>query len=351
MVSRRALAWTGGAVAVVLLAGGGALGVLQPWRAQASNTPEQKPPTTVVVERTTLTADLVLNGTLSYGDAVALQGRSGTVTKLPSAGTEVAVGQSLYEVDGRPVIAVRGDRPFWRSLTEGIDDGPDVQQFEQFLTDSGYGDLTVDQEFTWATAAAVKDWQESLGLPRTGSVELGDIVAVNASSVRVSSVTAKLGDSASASPLSYTSPVLRVVVKLTDAQARELVPATPVTVTLPDGTEVPGTLASIDPGGVPYGTEGKTTAATGSVELTDPAAAQGIGLRAVKVALASEEVKDALVVPVTALVVTLDGGYAVDVVRDGKRVRVPVTLGLIADSRAQVVDGELAEGDAVVVAE
>jgi peptidoglycan hydrolase-like protein with peptidoglycan-binding domain len=351
LARRRVLAWAGGGVALLLVAGGVTAAALQPWRAQGPDDPEEKPPTTVVVERTTLTADLVLNGTLSYGDAVELQGRGGTVTGLPAAGAEVAVGQSLYEVDGRPVIAVRGDRPFWRSLAEGIDDGPDVQQLEQFLADSGFGDLTVDQTFTWATAAAVKDWQESLGLPRTGVVGLGDIVAVNAPSVRVSTVTAKLGESAGASPLSYTSPVLRVVAKLTDAQARELLPATPVTVTLPDGTEVPGILSAIDPGGVPYGTEGKTTPATASIELSDPTTAAGIGLRAVKVALASEEVKDALVVPVTALVATLDGGYAVDVVRDGKRVRVPVTLGLIADSRAQVVDGDLVEGDAVVVAE
>ena len=130
-----------------------------------------------------------------------------------------------------------------------------------------------------------------------------------------------------------------------------MLPATAVTVTLPDGTELAGTITSVDPGGVPYGTEGKTTSASASIDFADPSAAQGIGLRAVKVALASEQVDDALVVPVPALVATLDGGYAVDVVRKGEVVRVPVTLGLIADSRAQVVDGDLVEGDSVVVAE
>ena len=351
MVRRRTLAWAAGGAAVLLVAGGITASVLQPWRAAQADSQEAPPPTTVVVERTTLTANLVLNGTLSYGDAVALQGRNGTVTGLPAAGAEIAVGQSLYEVDGRPVIAVRGDRPFWRTLSEGIDDGADILQLEQFLAESGYGDITVDHTFTWATASAVKDWQEALGLPRTGVVELGDIVAIRAASVRVSTVTAKLGDSAGPSPLSYTSPTLRVVAKLTDAQSRELLPATAVTVTLPDGTELAGTIASIDPGGVPYGTEGKTTPASASIDLADPSAAQGIGLRAVKVALASEEVEGALVVPVASLIATLDGGYAVDVLREGTVVRVPVTLGLIADSRAQVVEGDLAEGDAVVVAE
>ena len=56
-------------------------------------------------------------------------------------------------------------------------------------------------------------------------------------------------------------------------------------------------------------------------------------------------------VPVTALIATLDGGYAVDVVRKGgKTMRVPVELGLIADTRVQITGGDLDEGDEVVVA-
>lgn len=353
MSRRRLFVWAGSGVGALVVAAAVILAVAQPWRAaSADEVQDDAAPATVTVERTTLTANLQLNGTLSYGDIVDLPGRNGTVTRLPAAGTEIAVGQAIYEVDGRPVIAVRGDRPFWRDLAEGIPNGPDVQQLEQFLADSGFGDdLTVDQEFTWVTQQRVEDWQESLGLEETGVVALGDIVAVNAPSVRVSSVTGELGDSASASPLSYTSTQLRVVAKLTDAQARELLPATVVTIVLPDGTKAQGTITEIDPGGVPTGQDGKTTPATASVEFDDPSVAAGIGLRAVKVLLASEEVADALVVPVTALVATLDGGYAVDVVRDGKQVRVAVELGLIADSRAQVVGGDLAEGDAVVVAQ
>ena len=60
--------------------------------------------------------------------------------------------------------------------------------------------------------------------------------------------------------------------------------------------------------------------------------------------------ENVLVVPVTALLATLDGGYAVDVVRDGKTVRMPVQLGLIADTRVQITGGDLKEGDEVVVA-
>lgn len=351
---RRRTAWVLSPIALVLVAAGIALAVLQPWRSAAEAADESGDgPVTALAELTTLTSDLRLNGSLSYGASIPLPGRGGTITRLPNAGDVIGVGQALYEVDGRPVIAVRGDRPFWRDLSADMEDGPDVRQLEQALADLGFGaDLTVDDEFTKVTAASVKAWQKSLGLPQTGVVALGDIVAITAASVRVEAVKAQLGDPAGSSPLTYTSTSMRVIVKLTDAQAREILPGTAVTVILPDGTEVPATITAVDPGGQPTEKEGETTPPTGTVDFTDPAAAQGIGLRAVKVLLATSEVKDALVVPVTALVATTDGGYAVDVLRKkGQVERVAVEVGLIADARVQIVGGGLAEGDAVVVAQ
>ncbi len=338
----------------VVVAGAVTLAVVQPWRASAA----AKQPdaaanaATVPVERTTLIADLTLNGTLSYGDTIDLPGRPGLITGLPKAGDEIAVGHEIYEVDGQPVIAVQGARPFWRPLAQGVPDGPDVKQLEQFLANAGFGaGLTVDDKFTSTTTARVKQWQKALGVAQTGVVDLGDIVAVPDASLRISAVTAKLGDQAQASPLSYTSTQLQVVATLTDAQSRELLPATPVTVTLPAGTALAAKIRSIDPGGVPTGTgaDAKTTTPSATITLDDPAKATGIGLRAVKVTLAASQAKDAIVVPVTALIATLDGGYAVDVVRKGKAVRVAVKLGLIADTRVQVVSGDLTAGERVVV--
>lgn len=350
-MSRRA-AWVVWPLAIALVAVGVVVAVMQPWRSVAETPEEDRDPVTVAAELTTLTSDLRLNGNLSYGSAIALPGRGGTITRLPQAGDIVHAGEQLYEVDGRPVIAMRGDRPFWRDLGLGVEKGPDVRQLEQALADQGFGaDLTIDDTFTAVTEARVKAWQKALGVPQTGVVALGDVVAITASSVRIAGVTAALGDQASASPLSYTSTTLRVVAKLTDGQAREILPGTAVTVALPDGTEVPATITAIDPGGQPTGKDGETTKASATIELTDPAVAQGIGLRSVKVLIPTSEVKDALVVPVTALVATVDGGYAVDVLRAKGRIeRVPVEIGLIADARAQVVGGGLAEGDDVVVA-
>jgi peptidoglycan hydrolase-like protein with peptidoglycan-binding domain len=324
--------------------------VWQPWRDESPPTSTEKP-ATVVAERTTLTSNLLLNGDLTYGDEVDLPGRNGTVTWLPRSGAVVAVGQTLYEVDGRPVIAVAGSRPFWRDLAQGMTDGPDVAQLEQALADLGYGaGVTVDNHYTWATASAVKKWQRDLGLERTGVIQLGDIVAINAASVRVAAVTAKLGDQAQGSPMSYTSTTIRAIADLTDAQARELVAPIEVTVRLPDGTEIPATITSIDPGGEPTGEGDETTSASAIVEFADQASVVDVGLRSVKVTIARDEIADALVVPVTALIATLDGGYAVDVVRSGETLRVPVELGLIADTRVQITGGDLDEGDEVVVA-
>lgn len=343
-----AVAVIGGTAALAVAA---AVFVWQPWRGTASDPDAANDAVTAIVERTTLTSNLVLGGSLSYGTAIDLPGRGGIITGLPTAGDEISVGHRVYEVDGMPIVAVRGDRPFWRTLVEGIPNGPDVRQLEQYLADAGFGDdLTVDDEFTWITTQRVKEWQERVGVEQTGMIALGDIVAVDSDPIRVDKVVAKLGDPASQSPLSYSSTRLRVVAKLTDAQARELQPATPVTVTLPDGTELGGTIAEIDPGGVPTGDEGETTSPSAVIDLDDPAAAGGIGLRAVKVALVSSEAKDALVVPVTALLATSDGGYAVDAIRDGAVVRISVELGLIADTRVQVLGDALVEGDVVVVA-
>lgn len=351
-MSRRVRLVTGLSIAAGLMAIGAIAAVWQPWTASAGSDVDQSSgPQTIAAERTTLTSNVLLNGDVGFGDETRLPGRPGVVTALPGVGEEIHVGQALYEVDGRPVIAMRGERPFWRDLRFGMTPGPDVRQLEQSIAELGFGaDVTVDETFTSVTRSAVEAWQRSLGMEATGQVGWGDVVAIDADSLRVAAVSVELGDQSGTSPLSYTSTRLRVVVDLTDAQAREIPPGSPVTVRLPDGSELPATISGIHPGGEPT-EEGGTTAASGVVEPDDPAALDGAGLQAVKVKLPRAEVADALVVPVTALLATLDGGYAVEVLRAGETVLVDVELGLIADTRVQITGGDLKEGELVVVAQ
>ena len=71
-----------------------------------------------------------------------------------------------------------------------------------------------------------------------------------------------------------------------------------------------------------------------------------------QVGITTDTVRDALVVPVTALLAQAGGGYAVEVAGAGTNNNhlVPVSLGLFDDADGLVqVDGELTAGERVVV--
>ncbi len=72
-----------------------------------------------------------------------------------------------------------GSVPAYRTLKQGVSDGPDVVELNENLIDLGYdpyGAITDEESFDEATAAAVKRWQKAEGLPETGEVELGRVV-------------------------------------------------------------------------------------------------------------------------------------------------------------------------------
>ena len=60
-----------------------------------------------------------------------------------------------------------------------MSDGPDVLQLEQSLSDLGYdpaGDITIDEDFTSATADAIERLQEAIGAEETGRFDLGAVI-------------------------------------------------------------------------------------------------------------------------------------------------------------------------------
>ncbi|MGH2824088.1 MAG: peptidoglycan-binding domain-containing protein [Thermoleophilaceae bacterium] len=101
---------------------------------------------------------------------------SGTVTALRRPGSVVRRGGVVYRLDGEPVVLMYGSIPTYRDLETGVAEGRDVRQLEENLTSLGFDPGAVDDSFTSTTASAVADWQESAGLPETGSVELGRVV-------------------------------------------------------------------------------------------------------------------------------------------------------------------------------
>lgn len=304
------------------------------------------PPATAKVTRQTLVDTQTESGELGYGDATTVTGRlGGTLTGLPATGSMLKRGDAVYRVDNTPVVLLYGALPAYRPLSPGTK-GADVKQFEQNVSALGYTGFTVDDAYNGATAAAVKEWQEDLGLPRTGTVELGRIVYA-AGAVRVDAQKAAVGGAAQPGQevLTYTGSARVVTVELDVADQRLAAKRAVVNVTLPDRKTVPGKIAKtqtvIRPaeGNIPAKTKIEVT-----VTIDDETALAGLDQASVDVAFTASQRENVLTVPVAALLALAEGGYGVQVV-DGASTRiVAVQIGLFAAGRVEVSGDGLAEG-------
>ncbi|GAB2474873.1 peptidoglycan-binding protein [Xylanimonas ulmi] len=310
-------------------------------------------PVTAPAVHTTLVDELRLAGQLTFGEATPLPPVEGMLTALPVAGAVVSVGEQVFEADGEPVVLLAGERPFWRDLSVDSIPGADVRQLEENLAALGFLPRPPGERFDWRTRQAVRDWQRALGLARTGEFAAASAVVAATASVRVDQVTARLGDTG-VSPATVGATTLHATANLTQAQARELAPGAPVTVTLRDGAHVEATLTTVDPGGLPTD-DGGLTPPQVTIGFDDPEAAAllaAVGPSPVRITTRDAGAGEAatLVVPATALLATPGGGYAVEVWDGAAITTVPVEIGLAADARVQILGGDLAEGDLVVLA-
>lgn len=142
--------------------------------------PTDLPASEVLADVTEQTVGRTLNLNVTVAQpkrALAVNTLAGVVTEIRAPG-EVAQGDVLYRVAGVPVRAVVGDLPFYRSLGQG-DRGVDVRQLENALVALRLLSRA-DDRFDAATTNAVKNWQGRLGIPKTGSVPLGELVAAPA---------------------------------------------------------------------------------------------------------------------------------------------------------------------------
>lgn len=319
--------------------------------------------------------DLVLtdeyDGELGYGEAEAVTaGRSGVVTGAAAVATIVGQGDVLFDLDLQPTVLLHGEVPAFRDLGVGADPGADITQLEQALVDLGFGEgVTVDEEFTQATAGAVEAWEEALGRSDPdGVVSLGDVVFAP-TDLRVAEVTADRGTQvqSGAEVVQVTATTKLVTLGLTVDEVANVEPGTPVTVTLPDGTEATGKISDVSSEPSSSGDDGGAGGADGgaggggdeetypvTVVLDDPAAAGAFESGSVDASVERSRTEDATAVPVIALLALREGGYAVQVVDDtqpGGYVLVPVEVGTIADEWAQVSGDGIEAGVEVAVPE
>jgi Putative peptidoglycan binding domain len=298
-----------------------------------------------------------LDGTLGYGDTHELAlSTPGTLTWLPAEGTVIDRGQSVAEVDDRSVPLLLGDRPLWRELGPGVDDGRDVELVEANLVALGVvsaDDLTVDQEWTSATTEAVEDWQESLGWEETGRISPSDVV-VEPAAVRVTARVAEPGGPASGPALTVGGTAREVTVDLEATRQQMVQVGQKVDVELPDGSTTTGTIAAVGTVAVTPESDSPGADPAPTIEVTvtldDPAASGTLDQAPVTVWVVTSAAQDVLAVPVDALLALAEGGYAVELVTSGGTELVAVELGAFADGWVQVT-GDVAEGDLVVVPE
>ncbi|MCM3503536.1 peptidoglycan-binding protein [Curtobacterium sp. ODYSSEY 48 V2] len=331
-------------LAAVLAAGVGTWAVVGGTTTESSAAETRQQHVTAPVTKGDLTDSKVFAGTLGYGASTGVPGAAaGTVTWLPEPGQVIEQDQPLYAVDERPVRAMYGSTPLWRSLEYG-QRGADVRQLNEDLAALGY-DVAVDDRFGRRTLAAVQRWQKDRGLTVTGTVTKDDIVFVDGP-VRVDSIAAKLGQPVGGDVLEVTSTKRVVNASVPQANAQRLAVGTKVRIRI-NGSGDPIDGEVVDAEAAQSDTGGKSVDATIAFDAGDrevPAAAT------VQVEAPGQTERDVLSVPVQALTATgRSGEYAVDVARrDGTTKRVAVTVGLVADGRAAVT-GDLHEGDEVVV--
>jgi peptidoglycan hydrolase-like protein with peptidoglycan-binding domain len=330
-----------GAVAVAAVGFGGG--------AESTAEADVLPPATAQVTRETLVDAETVDGELGYGTDTALSSRSGgTVTWLAGTGATVKRGGTLYRLDNERVVLLYGSLPAYRELRPGLD-GPDVLQFERNLAALGHDGFTADNEYTSATADAVRDWQGDLGLPETGRVEPARIVYA-AGPVRIDAHDADVGDvvQPGAGVLSTTGTARLVTVSLDVDDQRLARRGAAVQLATPAGDQVDGKITKvatvIESGTGQTGESEPETKIEVTIAVDDPAAFAGFDQASVDVDFTASERKDVLTVPVAALLALAEGGYGVEIVEGSASRIVAVETGLFADGRVEVTGDGLAEG-------
>ena len=345
--------------AAVLILGGSIAGLVLAWgsAARQSEAIPSLPPATAEVTRTTLVDTRTVAGTLGFGDpAPLIATKVGTLTWIAPVGSTVERGDPLFRIDERPVVALYGPVPMYRTLrvgAAGAGKGADVQELQENLVALGYPGLTLDRTYTAATAEAVRAWQADLGLTATGILEPGQVVFIPGA-VRIAEHAARVGDlvgERGVPVLSYTGTSRLVSVQLKVADQALAIEGRKVTVRVPDQESVDGSISEV--GSVVTAETGpaqtaQSAASEARIEVTVTLEGQNtlgsLDAAPVDVDFVSDERKNVLTVPVAALLALTQGGFGVEIV-DGQTTRiVAVKAGMFAAGRVEVSGEGITEG-------
>jgi peptidoglycan hydrolase-like protein with peptidoglycan-binding domain len=360
--SRRRIAVAGGiAVPIAAALAITVVGPLAGSSGSESGTDDRGDTALATVERGRLSSQVSETGTLGYaalpdGSPLSVVNQaSGPFTALPSAGDVLRCGRPIYRVADEPVVLLCGGTPAYRALAEGMS-GPDVRQLNRNLVALGYADRSEldpsSDYFGSVTEAALQGLQAELGLDETGTLEFDQAVFLPGP-LRVTGSSATLGTMARPGvPIAQATSTRRQVrVDLNASLAADVEVGDRARITLPDNRTARGAVSRI--GSVAgSGSDSETVTTPVYIELERANDAGAIDEAPVGVAITTGRVKDALSVPVTALLARAGGGYAVETVgARGDRDLVPVQLGTFdhENGLVQVTGSGLEAGQRVVV--
>ena len=172
--------WLIAIVAVVSLVAGVVLSrfIQSPSDAAAKAQPPTAGLITVPVENKVIANDVTMRADIVYDEAVEVTIETGEISgaavvtgKVPEVGTEVTAASVFLEIAGRPVIALPGELPAYRSLRVGVS-GPDVLQLKQALSSLGINPGSVESDsYDARTAAAVDELYVMAGYPSPAASE------------------------------------------------------------------------------------------------------------------------------------------------------------------------------------
>jgi hypothetical protein len=230
-------------IVVIVLVGAIAVGVADPFAKRTPSTSgaaDNADPTALqTVKRQGLSSQTELSGTLGYAGSYTVinqaagtaggsssGGSSATFSALPTVGQVVSQGQTLYEVNGAPVVLLYGSTPAYRSLSKGMT-GSDVTELNVDLVALGYATNTEipagSDEFTWRTEVGVEKLQAALGVTQIGTLTMGQAVFLP-TAARITSLVAILGGPAQtgAAVLDATSTARQVTIALDASQQSQV---------------------------------------------------------------------------------------------------------------------------------
>ena len=288
--------------------------------------------TAAMVERWQEAVGAEVDGRFGLDDAVFLPGEITVLRVMSPVGTSVGPSSPLFgaEVGAEPI------------------EGYDVTQLQEALARLGFSSPTTGT-FDDATRAAVEAWQAAVGADVDGVVGLGEVVFLP-NPVRVTEAILGVGRPVNdgSAVLATTESASVILVNLPAEDQDLLAIDQEVTVGLPDGTEVPAIVTGIS--GIATRLSSGAVVFETTIRLLDPAVGADLDQAPVDVMVTTDSRTGVLAVPVTALLVLAEGGYAVEVDNgDGTTRLVAVEPGLYADTWVEVTSSGLAAGDRVVV--